>query len=134
MIVQIASHVRRQILAHADAEHPREACGLLLGQAARITEARATRNVAADPETSFEIDPAQLLAAHRGARGAGLRVLGHYHSHPNGHAEPSRRDAARALENGQIWLIAASGGLSAWHAAADGPLHGRFAALTLESC
>ena len=81
------------------------------------------RNVARDPARSFEIDPATLLAAHRDARGAGRRVIGHWHSHPNGRPQPSARDAARASESGQIWLIIAAGNLTAWapHAIGAGP-------------
>jgi proteasome lid subunit RPN8/RPN11 len=58
----------------------------------------------------FEIDPVKpCCAPHRNVRAQGRHVIGHYHSHPNGRAEPSRpRDAARAVENGQIWLIIAN--------------------------
>jgi desampylase len=62
--------------------------------------------------------------------------IGHYHSHPNGRAEPSPRDAARATDNGQIWFIIANDAVSAWQAVTpDGDdaslLHGRFAPMQL---
>lgn len=100
---------------------------MLLGQAtdagSRLDSVVAARNVARDPSRSFEIDPAALLAAHREARGASQRVIGHWHSHPNGRVEPSSRDAARATENGQIWLIIAAGDITAWapHSSGSGP-------------
>ncbi len=115
MIVAIARQVAESLAAEASAAHPRECCGLLLGTPVRIVSVVAAANAAADPHRSFEIDPATLLRTHREARGAGSAVIGHYHSHPNGNGEPSRRDAARALEDGQIWLIIAGGALSAWH-------------------
>jgi proteasome lid subunit RPN8/RPN11 len=132
MIVRIASAVAEAIMAHARADLPQEACGLLLGASGHIQQARPARNVADKPETRFEIDPALLLAAHRSARADGLSVIGHYHSHPNGHPEPSKRDAARAVQNGQIWLIATNAGLTAWSASTSGTLHGRFQPLALE--
>lgn len=127
MKLAIASGVVEAVLAHACAEHPREACGLLTGVPGVVTRAIAAPNVAAHPEAGFEIDPATLLRVHREARGAGEAVLGHFHSHPNGSAEPSRTDAARAVQDGQIWLIAANDALSAWSMTAAG-----FVAVELE--
>jgi proteasome lid subunit RPN8/RPN11 len=108
MIVEIASRVHETLLAQAAIAPDQECCGLLLGTPGRIADVVPARNVAADPARSFEIDPATLLHTHRAARGAGFRIIGHYHSHPNGRAEPSLRDAARAVENGDIWLIIAA--------------------------
>jgi proteasome lid subunit RPN8/RPN11 len=79
---------------------------LLLGQGDRIARVVPCANVAAEPWHRFEIDPAALIAAHRAARGGGAAVIGHYHSHPTGLAEPSPRDAADAAPDGSIWLIA----------------------------
>lgn len=131
MNIAIASEVRNHLLAAAETAHPRECCGLLLGRPGRIEAAVAAANVAADPDHSFEIDPATLLRTHREARGRGHQVIGHYHSHPNGVGEPSPRDAARAVAGGQFWLIIAAGRVSAWTAGDDG-LHGRFRPVTLE--
>jgi proteasome lid subunit RPN8/RPN11 len=61
-------------------------------------------------------------------------VIGHWHSHPNGRAEPSARDAARALDNGQIWLILAGGRATAWQARSIGAGPARFEPVTLELC
>lgn len=133
MKVAIASGVAEQILGDAAAAAPEECCGLLLGRPGRIEAAVPARNVAADPSRSFEIDPAVLLRTHRESRGQGRQVIGHYHSHPNGRAEPSKRDAARAIDNGQLWLIAAAGSLTAWQAAATGPVHDRFHPVTLDA-
>ncbi|GGI84829.1 hypothetical protein GCM10007973_21750 [Polymorphobacter multimanifer] len=135
MIVRIASGITEQLLAHAAADAPHEACGLLLGTAgpehSDIRVARPAPNVAADPARRFEIDPAMLLSAHRTARGDGMAILGHYHSHPDGSTRPSKRDAARALQNGQIWMIIGGAAITAWIAAADGALHGRFHEIAL---
>ena len=116
MIVGIASGVRETLVAEAAAAGQYECCGLLLGRDGMIAATLPARNVAADPARSFEIDPALLLRTHREARALGQQVIGHYHSHPNGVGEPSKRDAARAVADGQIWIIVATGEITAWRA------------------
>ncbi|WP_310496299.1 M67 family metallopeptidase [Sandarakinorhabdus sp.] len=121
-------------LVHAAAQTPDvEVCGLLVGNDGAVQDVVMTTNTAADPSRSFEIDPAALLRTHREARGGGMAVIGHWHSHPNGVPSPSARDAARALDNGQIWLIVAGGAVQGWIAQAADPMlmAGRFAAVTL---
>ena len=110
----IASGASEQIRDHARRDHPREACGLLIGSPGKVVRAEPTANFALDPERGFEIDPAALLHWHRAARGEGLAVVGHYHSHPNGLARPSTTDAARAVQDGQLWVIVADDALSGW--------------------
>jgi len=135
MAVTIASQLLRQIVAAATAAPEREVCGLLLGRPDWIEGVEPCRNVAADPARRFEIDPAALLAAHRRARSGGPGVIGHYHSHPSGVAEPSPRDAADAAPDGALWLIVGGGEARAWRAVADGAvhamLHGRFVSVAL---
>lgn len=134
MIAQIASRVRETLLAEAAKAAPNEACGLLLGCAGAIEAAVPAANVAAHPENTFEIDPAVLLRTHREARKQGQQVIGHYHSHPDDSAEPSLRDAARATENGQLWLIVAAGEIHAWHVTPGrSALHGRFLPVALHT-
>lgn len=116
MRLSIFSTVTEQIRAHARRDRPREACGLLLGRAGRIEAAVEAPNVAADPVRTFEIDPEVLLRCHREARGGGRELLGWYHSHPSGRGEPSAADAARAVEDGKLWLIVAAGRLRAFRA------------------
>lgn len=103
-----------KVLGDTAAAHPQEACGLLLGEDGTVREAALTANVHAEPERHFEIDPAALIAAHRAARGGRAQVLGYWHSHPNGRAGPSPSDQAAAAGDGRVWLIAASGAITAW--------------------
>jgi proteasome lid subunit RPN8/RPN11 len=91
----------------------------------------ASPNVAADPESAFEVDPALLLRAHREAREGGHAILGWYHSHPDGVAEPSAVDAARAVEDGKLWLIVAGERL-ALYVAGGGAIRNRFTQGSLE--
>lgn len=139
MKLQISSHLQQQLLDHAAGDPAHEVCGLLLGAAVAADAARVTAlvpavNVAADPHRRFEIDPATLLATHRQARSSGDRIIGHWHSHPDGRLAPSRRDAARATDNGQIWLIIAGGALGAWTARTSGRGPAAFDPVAIRAC
>lgn len=102
------------LLAEAAASPHAEVCGLLLGQGDRIEAVLPCANVASDPATGFEIDPATLIAAHKAARARGPQIIGCYHSHPDGRCVPSQVDTVNALNSGQYWLIIAGGKIGAW--------------------
>jgi len=113
--VEVARGALTAMRAAAAAAHPLEACGVLLGEGARIVQAREARNVHPAPATHFEIDPQALIDAHRAARtGAALQVLGYFHSHPAGTAAPSPTDRACAAHDGRIWAIIAGSDVRLW--------------------
>lgn len=105
---------------------PAEACGLLFGEGDAITGWQAAENVADMPETRFEIDPAALFAALRRERAGGPKIVGYWHSHPSGNADPSATDAAMAAPDGKLWLIAAGNEVRLWRAVESGAVHKRF--------
>jgi proteasome lid subunit RPN8/RPN11 len=119
MRIAIARRLLEQILGQAEGSPDREVCGLLLGNETAIFEARGTPNVANDPASAFEVDPRMLFAAMKAERSGGPKIIGHYHSHPNGCSEPSERDAA-AAEAGSLWMIIARGEAAVWMAEAGG--------------
>jgi proteasome lid subunit RPN8/RPN11 len=104
----------RAIRSHAARSAPEECCGLLLGTGRAVEHAHPAANVAADPRRRFEIDPQALVDAQRAARAGGPQVIGYYHSHPAGPAEPSATDRAQAGHDGAVWAIAAPGGVAFW--------------------
>ena len=99
---------------------PDEACGLLLGVDGVVNEARSCANLAAAPRRFFEIDPAALIAAHRAERGGGPSLLGYFHSHPSGSAEPSAEDQRQASGDGKVWAIVGLGEVRFWCDAPQG--------------
>ncbi|MBB5280093.1 M67 family metallopeptidase [Pacificimonas flava] len=131
MTWRIARGASAQILEHAAAAAPEEACGLLLGEGTRIDTALPAANVAAEPKRHFEIDPQALFAVQRAARSGGSALLGYFHSHPSGDIAPSVTDAARAAPDGRLWIIAAPGAIGAYVTGETG-LHGRFRPITLK--
>jgi desampylase len=115
MRIEVTSEALAAMRAHAAAALPHEACGILLGEGRRITEARAAANIHPSPATHFEIDPQALIDAHRAARaGGGPQVIGYYHSHPRGPAEPSATDRASASGDGTVWAILAGTDVTFW--------------------
>jgi desampylase len=125
MELDVTREALAAMLAAARAAHPREACGLLLSEGGRISEARETANVHPTPATHFEIDPQALIDAHRAARAGGSQVLGYFHSHPTGEAVPSATDRACAARDGRVWAIIAGQAVMFWEDGTEG-----FAALS----
>jgi desampylase len=125
MTIRISRAHLDDILGQAAANPDREICGLLLGDGEGISAILPAANVADNPATRFELDPAVLLSAHRGARRGGAQVVGHYHSHPSGSVDPSPCDADMAAPDGTFWLIVAGGNWALWRTGTTG-LHGRF--------
>lgn len=120
MDVEVTSAALAAMRAAAAAAHPREACGLLMGEDCQIMAIRETANVHPAPATHFEIDPQALIDAHRAARGGGPQVIGYFHSHPSGPAEPSATDRASAAGDGRVWAIIAGGDIAFWRDGEEG--------------
>jgi desampylase len=113
MSVKISRAVHAALLAEAAARPMVEICGLLLGDD-RVERYVDTENVAVNPKHSFEIDPKALFNMIKIERAGGERLIGYYHSHPNGRAEPSERDRQQAQGDTRLWVIVANGTVTAW--------------------
>jgi desampylase len=113
MGVRISRAAHAALLAEAAANPAVEVCGLMLG-GQRVERLLYTRNVSENPADSFEIDPTPLFNAIRVERAGGERLIGYYHSHPNGCAEPSERDRMSAMGDLRIWVIVGHGVARAW--------------------
>jgi proteasome lid subunit RPN8/RPN11 len=99
-----------EIAQLAEAAFPSECCGLLVGvgqRTIRVTELVPAPNLLADRhDDRFELDPKVRIATELRLRGTHRRIVGHWHSHPDGSALPSATDLAQAFEPDLIWLIA----------------------------
>lgn len=117
MRLDLPAELRAEILAAARAAHPNECCGLLEGvrenDVVRVIALHPARNLSGDARR-FEIDPGDHIAAQKAARANGSAIIGCYHSHPQGRAEPSAADLAGADEDNFLWLIAAGDDLAAF--------------------
>lgn len=111
MILQIDAPLLRAMVDAAEAAFPAEACGLVVGrgkgQLLRVTRVVPAANLLAATGDRFELDPRARLDLERELREAGGRdrIVGHYHSHTDGTAEPSATDRAMAFEPELAWII-----------------------------
>lgn len=89
--------------AHAAAELPNEACGLLSGSAGHATRFHPARNAESSPYV-YEIDPDDLVRIVFGIEADGEELVAIYHSHPRTAAVPSARDV-RSATYSVVYLI-----------------------------
>ncbi len=97
MTLVLSQAVIDQMYRHAQADYPREACGILVGrmenghrQVAHIVE---TPNIEPTRQRDrFVMDPQVLLRVFKDTRGSDQAVVGYYHSHPDHPCEPSPTD------------------------------------------
>jgi proteasome lid subunit RPN8/RPN11 len=90
-----------QVFAHVRAAYPDEGCGVLIGRERQgwreVERVVALANTREDSRGNrYLIAPEEFLLAEKEARGAGLDVLGFFHSHPDHPARPSAFDLEHA--------------------------------------
>jgi proteasome lid subunit RPN8/RPN11 len=93
------------MLAHALAEAPLEACGIVVGRDGRPLRFVPTANAAASP-VRYEIAPRDLLRVTLAVEAAGESIWGIFHSHPTSAAYPSATDIRLAFYPESLYLIA----------------------------
>ncbi len=103
--MRIAYPAARDIVEHASAQSPREACGLLAGKGTLISLALPVANAAAMPEQAFALVPDGQLRRLKQIDEAGLDWLGVYHSHTDSPPMPSHSDIAGAVDDALLQLI-----------------------------
>jgi proteasome lid subunit RPN8/RPN11 len=84
--------VLAEMLAHVQAGHPDEACGVLAGAGGRVARHFPATNASSTPRTFSEIGPQELLAIWNAIEEHDWQMLAYYHSHPASPAYPSPRD------------------------------------------
>ena len=84
------------MIAHARAEAPKEACGLIAGNPGVATRVIRCLNVNPTPVVRYTIEPREQLRAFRDIESAGEELVAIYHSHPVTQAYPSPTDRAEA--------------------------------------
>ena len=119
--VSLPREITEAMRAHARAEAPREACGIIIGSALAASGGAPLRwipttNVLAS-STLYEIDAAQLLRISLDADDAGEFIWGIVHSHVASPAIPSVTDTSVAGYPDALYLLVS---LAPSQAAPDG--------------
>jgi proteasome lid subunit RPN8/RPN11 len=92
--VVIPAEIRRELAAHAQAEAPNEACGLIVLREGRAERYVRGRNTLESPyRFELEVDPETWFLEDEGFE------LAVFHSHPETAPRPSRTD----IENVGLW-------------------------------
>jgi proteasome lid subunit RPN8/RPN11 len=127
-VIMLSRAQLKQITDAAEAAYPGECCGLIVGRVRENGDLEATRVVAspniagseaeAGRRDRFEVDPELRLKVQRELEGAGERIVGLYHSHPDHSAQPSAHDLDSVWEPEFVWVITAVEGGQAVHTTA----------------
>ena len=96
-VLEIPTSVRAQMLGHAIAGLPNEACGLFAGEFGgdRVERFFAMTNTASSSRI-YQLDSAEIMSVERAADDKGLAVIGVMHSHTHTTNYPSPTDVADA--------------------------------------
>jgi [CysO sulfur-carrier protein]-S-L-cysteine hydrolase len=87
------------MIAHARADHPDEACGVIVGPEGSDRPVRLVPMINADRSpTFFRFDPAEQFRLYQAMEEAGEEIIVVYHSHTATEAYPSRTDISLAAE------------------------------------
>jgi proteasome lid subunit RPN8/RPN11 len=105
-MLRIPAEMIDEIVAHARADHPDEACGIVAGPAGSDTPTRLVRMVNAERSPTFyRFDSVDQLRLYRAMDAADEEVIVVYHSHTGTEAYPSRTDIAYAGEPQAHYLL-----------------------------
>jgi proteasome lid subunit RPN8/RPN11 len=103
----ISTAIADELLAHARAEAPNEACGILAGTLAdgRATAYHPARNADASPFV-YTVHPDDLVRIVLGIEDAGQDLMAIFHSHTRSPAIPSPTDRRQAMYPDAFYLLA----------------------------
>jgi proteasome lid subunit RPN8/RPN11 len=108
--LHLTDDLAARVLQAASRAYPNECCGLIEGADApdgwRAVAIHEAANIAEDPRRRFLIDPQVQFDLMRRLRDSETRIIGCFHSHPEGEPAPSTTDRAEAYESDFLYLIA----------------------------
>ena len=105
-MLTISQALRAKIIAHARADHPDEACGVIAGPAGSDRPARFIPMANAERSPTFyQFDSMEQLGVWREMDDRDEEPVVIYHSHTATEAYPSRTDIAYASEPGAHYVL-----------------------------
>lgn len=104
-MIQISRKVWDEMIAHAKAGYPNEACGILGGKKAdEATHFYAMNNMDLSA-ISYFMDPKEQLLVFKKMRNESVEMRGIFHSHVASEAYPSQKDVRLAFYPDVSYLI-----------------------------
>jgi [CysO sulfur-carrier protein]-S-L-cysteine hydrolase len=105
-VLVIRSDLVQAMVAHARADHPDEACGIIAGPEGSDRPERVIAMLNAERSPTFyRFDSGEQLKVWRGLEEAGDEPVVIYHSHTATEAYPSRTDVSYASEPGAHYVL-----------------------------
>jgi len=98
------------MIAHARAEEPCEACGLIAGVGGKAVKLFRGTNVHENKTVRYSLDPNELLRFLQEVDNNGWELLAIYHSHPKSPAFPSATDLELAFYPDSFYIIVSLAG------------------------
>ncbi|MBL41485.1 MAG: hypothetical protein CMM49_02365 [Rhodospirillaceae bacterium] len=110
-MIFIRKKIINKIKLEAKKTFPEECCGFLSGirnkEIYKIDEFHPSENISQTPELGFEINPECQINLQKKLRLSNRKILGIYHSHPNGSVNLSAKDIYFFNDKGLLWFIVA---------------------------
>jgi len=105
-MLTISAALRADVLAHARADHPDEACGVIAGPAGSDRPERFIPMINAERSPTFyRFDSLEQLRVWREMDDRDEEPIVIYHSHTATEAYPSRTDISYAMEPGAHYVL-----------------------------
>ncbi len=110
-MILVNQRVIRGIKYSANLTYPNECCGFLSGKKIKelcsIDKYHPCDNISQLPKKEFKIDPVYHIKLQKKLRNLGKKIIGVYHSHPNGSLELSKKDIDYFGDSDLLWFIIA---------------------------
>jgi proteasome lid subunit RPN8/RPN11 len=104
-VVYIARALQQEMIDHALANRPNEACGMLAGVGNRATHVYPATNAEASP-VRYLMEPRDQLHIMQDIERNNWDLLGIFHSHTRSPAYPSQTDVSLAYYPDALYIIA----------------------------
>ena len=105
-MIKIPKKIYEEMISHAEAGFPNEACGILGGDLKKGTMSQFFPMKNLDESSiSYFMDPKEQLIVFKKMREAGLEMAGIFHSHVASEAFPSQKDVRLAFYPDVSYLI-----------------------------
>lgn len=101
----ISGSMARAMIEHAQAEYPKECCGVLAGPPDEPRELFRLTNIDPDPVMRYNADPRELKVVSDEIFEKDWDIVGIYHSHTHTPAFPSPTDVARAFYPDAVYAL-----------------------------
>jgi [CysO sulfur-carrier protein]-S-L-cysteine hydrolase len=96
-VLRLPEDMAQEMIDHAQAEYPKEACGILGGADGTARKLYRLTNVDPDPVMRYNADPKELKHVTDDIYDQDWDVVSIYHSHTHSPAFPSATDVDRAF-------------------------------------